>query len=276
MLITGLPSGLTFEARRWNLKDQRTFISTIQKSPGVIARVMVQVAAGNVVDPGPYKLEKGKRLDCMEISMQDLSTANIAIRAATKKYLTISPRCGSCGEAPDEPLSIDMEQAAADLYEASPEGKITLGGTDPHIITLGGSQFHIRPLLGKDAERMQQLVKDHEEAVADIQMAMHAAKVITPEGVEITGFLDILAYIGNADWDLRQDIEDTIDDLYGGLDEIYTWECERLGCSSKNTGILPLDITFYGLDTQRRQRRRRRHSTQEKSRRRATSGDSTT
>jgi len=269
MLIEGLPTGFSFHARKWNIADQRIFLPVINRNPATVARAMVQVASDKVENPGPYPFTKGGKVDWDKVMDQDISVANMLMRAHTKRWLDVQPMCSRCGERPAAQLSIDMFEVVKDLYPASDKGKecirAYLENEQPTQCLVGQAIYSVVPLLGKDAERLGELVKSHKEAVADIQMAMHIVHVRTEEGVELSGFQDILGYIGRGEWDVRPSLEDLIDDLFGGLEEIYDWTCKQMVCNQSNQDIVPLDLSFYGLDTGRRQRRRQRHSTAGKS-----------
>jgi len=80
-------------------------------------------------------------------------------------------------------------------------------------------------------------------------------------GKVLTMPLEIIQWWRNMDdWALREDIMEEVSDLWGGVDSEFMWTCkvDPTVCSTEQRGMVPLDLSFFGLVSVGPRRRRRK------------------
>jgi hypothetical protein len=269
-------SGLTFEARKFNLDDIDETLGALKAELGdkghrkanlPLSGKMLQVVAGPVINPGPYAFEVGQPPRFEEVAFSDVAVANLIVRKATRPELLVSAPCPACQDmGPDGVRSIDLE--CVESFVMSREGIecIRTGvpilrqfeSTDEPGLAL---EIKIKPLLTKSINKMALLQTQDEKRALSIQTCFFISglkELSQPGAAELTTLSEIRARYGTLPWDVMEFIDAEIEDHFGGFDETFTFRCEKMLCNTAGEGKIRMDPTFYGLGGRRRRQRRLR------------------
>jgi len=253
MLVKCL-TGLTFEARPWNLGDIEALLEPTDLESATLQTRMLSLVAGKVTDPGPYRFEVGSPPDVDEMSVSDITLACISIRARTPpKELEPEIPCSSCGDVKvrevrfeDFPVAPYSDEAREALAAGQPvERTYDLGDGKPVRVLLVDS-------LGKDILRAAKYAEGNPVKILAVQNCQHIHSVKQGRK-EYVGLHEVLQFYRRAPWTFQDALERDIDSLFGGVDTSIEFTCPA--CGLKQTAVLPLDLAFFGLDPERRQRR---------------------
>ena len=258
------PSGLIFRARKWRIGDISELIDVKEDDGSSLPKLMVELAAEEVIEPGPYKFEDSK-LDIQQLSLSDIAVANILIRVGTDPELLITPTCESCKKPQRSPKSIPLDEMP--IYMASREGIEHLRtGVPIERQYPDGIMLQLKAVRGRDFKTLSKLQEQNPKYILEYQAVLHISKVNAPELSEPLMLVPhIREWYHKQSWRLRQEIEADIDELWGGADQIYKFRCDHAECRTTQEQQVPLDQTFYGLDDQVKQRRRQKRSSSMKS-----------
>ena len=253
------PSGFVFEARHWNLGDQRALLDVKEDADGNLPLKMVSLAAQQVINPGPYKMAVGSPVVWAEISHADIAVANIFIRAGRKPMYLLHPNCANCRKLLSNPVEIDLLDLK--VYMASPEGIQHLATDAPIIKETCGATVKLQALRARHLGLMSRLQQEQEQDILEIQTCMHIREISSPQlKAPLVNLPEIREFWKVQDTDFRDEIETATDTLFGGIDQSFTFTCDRLACRTEQKHSVPLDLTFYGLDLDARQSRRAKAS----------------
>jgi len=251
------PSGLVFTARKWQIGDLTSLISVKDEAPTSLPKEMVRLAATGVTEPGPYKFKDGT-IDVDQLSLPDISVANVLIRLGHDAALLLQPTCESCRKMLKDPVEPNLEEMP--VYEASQEGIEHLRTGAPIAREYYGYTLKLKVMRGSDFATLAKLVDQDMKYVLEYQQVLHIAEVSGRDLKEpLVNMLDIREWYHVQEIDLHNEIEADIDELWGGVDQAFTFRCDR--CLVEQKQNVPLDMTFYGLgDHKMRSRRQKRSS----------------
>lgn len=251
------PSGLVFTARRWRIGDHSEMLDTREQQPAALPKRMLELAATGIVEPGPYKFKD--RLETDDMSIADITVANILIRVGTDPRLLLKPTCGACRKPVHQPKEIDLSELQ--VYQASKEGVEHLRTGSPLKRVYNGIQVELKAIRGRDLGNLAKLQEQEPKYMIEHQLAASIAQISAPgTPAPLTGMVHIREFLHEQEWDLRSAIEDDIDELWGGVDQTFSFQCDRPSCLTEQEQQVPLDLTFYGLDLSNRRSSRRKRS----------------
>lgn len=263
-MLVHCPSGLQFTARPWEIGDIISLVDAKEAEAGLLPLRMAELAAETCREPGPYGCRPGGRINWFDVSIADLTSANIQIRAKTRPIFEFDRNCESCGRL--QRLQIDLREVKH--YEASELGKGHLSSGAPWALELetqeGKARVELKILRGKDlAELAKRQTKKKPSEMIDVQ-AMLCIQSISfldrGDAKPITNFNRIREFWMHQPWEFGDAVRDAIDDAEGGPDSLVESQCENIACRREALGSLPLDSSFYGLDPLRTLQRRRSRS----------------
>ena len=253
------PSGLVFEARSWRIGDQKELLKAKNDGPGTLPKRMVALAAEGVIDPGPYKVEVGGRINWDDVSHSDIAVANVMIRAGKDSKYIFQPNCAGCGKLQKDHMDVDLLDMP--VYPASAEGLQHLSTGEPVAKQIGQIQLLFKAIRGRDINTLVRLQEEDEEAMLEVLTCLHIQQIRAPKSSEPLETLpDIRRFWNEQDWDFREEVEAISDTLFGGIDMTFRFTCDHMSCRVEQEQAIPLDLNFYGLDLHARQRRRAKGS----------------
>lgn len=259
MLIT-CPTGLSFDARRWNLGDQADLLDDKEDESVILPIRMVDMAFQKLVDPGPYPFTDA--IDWQKVTDSDLTSASIQIRRYSKPVFSFNLPCQYCRKLDPEGLEIDLKDIV--IFPASSAGIEVLRTGQPYQFNYKDDDgndlvIKMRPTLCKDINLMSSLQKQEPKYILVIRNCMYIQEIAFAKGsgkAPIRDLINIKKFWIEQGWDFGAGIEDKIDELWGGPDLSFTYTCKL--CKKEQDGSLPLDGSFYGLEQEARRRKRRR------------------
>jgi len=252
-----------------------------------------------VLDVGAYggTLAEGRPVDFRKVLITDIESAIYRCRQATGMPIIVQPNCNSCGRVTPDPLEIDL--STVDHWSCSDAGLQCLsGGASVEIVgqrwtvtlapptlarTVAIDKILAQPGMFPVSLRVDStLLSSIGVVVRNAEAVLEGASVPPPEVAAVdraVGEVNTIARVASGpkdvlslpldiiqwwhtmdDWRLRQDIQDEIEDLWGGIDAAYTWTCKADStiCNMEQDGRIPLDLSFFGLGTAAGRRRRNR------------------
>lgn len=250
------PSGLVFTARKWRIGDHSVLLDMKEHQGSSLPMKMLELAATSIVNPGPYKFKD--KLITEDMSIADITTANVLLRVGTDPVLVLRLTCAHCRKPLREAVDVLLDELP--VYPASKEGAEHLRTGVPVQRTYNGVSVALRAPRGKDLERLSKLQEQEPKFMIEYQLATSVAELKVPgkEG-PLTLFEHIKEFIHEQDWSFREQLENDVDELWGGVDQGFTFQCDH-ACSVTQEQQVPLDLAFYGLDLSAKQSRRRRCS----------------
>ena len=254
------PSGLVFEARNWRIGDQKELLKAKNDSPGTLPKRMVALAAEGVIDPGPYKVAVGEKVDWDAASHPDIAVANVMSRAGKDPKYLFKPNCGGCGKLQKDHMDVDLLDMP--VYSASAEGLQHLSTGEPIAKKIGKVQLLFKAIRGQDIATLIKLQEEDETAMLEVLTCMHLQQIKAPKLAEPLETLPAIRKFWNEqDWNFREEVEAISDTLFGGIDMTFRFTCDHMSCNVEQEQSIPLDLNFYGLDLEARRRRRAKGST---------------
>jgi hypothetical protein len=256
-------SGLIFDARKWKIGDISELVGTKDREPTTLPKKMVELAATGIVESGPYNFPDNT-LDTSQMSIADISIANILIRVGIDSILSLRPTCGACKRQLRDPIDVPLDEMP--IFMASQEGVESLRTGAPVKRQYGDVTLHLKAALGADLATLAMLREQAPKYVVEYMHVVHIAEVHDPKLKEP---LNMLAH--SREWYHEQDmplhsaLDEDIDELWGGVDQSYDYRCDHMTCRTEQEGEVPLDLTFYGLERQTRRSRRAKRSSAMKS-----------
>lgn len=260
------PSGLKLTVRPWTLGDHAELLNTKELRTSFLPRRMLELVVQEIVDPGPYKFKPGpiSNFTAGGLSISDITVANVLIRLGTDAKLMLYPTCQSCRRPTIDPIEVNLQEAP--LYIATEEGRAHLGSGVPVSRTFKNLTVALKAIRGDDLQVLSALQEQEPTHVLEIQLCCSIAEIRAP-GLKkpLSTLTEIRTFMRNQAWSLRDEVDATVDELWGGVDMDYTFTCDRAGCLTQQTSVLPLDPTFYGLDLSARRSRRQKRSSGKRS-----------
>jgi len=258
-MLINCPTGFSFKARPWNLGDRCEMLDDTILSQGLLQQTMADFACLEVVNPGPYQFTVGEKADWSKVSYADLTTANIQIRAYTKPTYDFDTRCERCKKI--MPLSLDLREFV--VYPPSTEGLECLATGTPVEKLVQNHKLKIKILRGGDSPLLAKHQKADPKRLAVIYNCMHIASILPAgETKELTTFSAIKDFWIKQSWEFGDEVDDIIEGLTGGADTEYEFRCKEISCGADNTGVLPLDLLFFGLDQRKKKGRQPNRSSE--------------
>ena len=267
------PSGLTLDARAWNLGDQNQLMDTKQNEAGLLPLRMLEVATQGCVHPGPYPFKEGGPVNFHKVSIADIVTANYLIRKKTRPQYDFRVPCQYCGKLTAR--TIDMNEV--EVFEASGEGIEHLRTGVPIIIKIPEEDpmaiLELKILRGASLPELARYQDKTPEQMLELQACMSVDKIIPQEASAelLLSLGTIREYWRAQSWDFGDEVRVSIDVAEGGVDSTFEFRCENQGCRKEQLGTVPLDTEFYGLDPVAARERRRKRLSERRSRERPTS-----
>jgi len=256
------PSGLVFEARKWKIGDIAELIGERERFASSLPLKMAELACISTIEQGPYKFTD--KVDFSQVSLPDIAVANILLRVGSNPLLRLQPACEGCRRPLRDAIEIDLSEMP--VFMASKEGAEHLRTNAPVQRQYGVHKVALKAVRGSDFKTLAKLQDEEPTYILEYQHVLHIAQVSGGElKAPLVNVPDIRAWYHEQDISLRAEIDDDIDELWGGVDQSFTFRCDHLGCGLEQSPEVPLDLAFYGLDQGKKQHRRSRRSSAKRS-----------
>jgi hypothetical protein len=269
------PSGLKFIARRWRIGDQAALLDVKEHQGSSLPKKMLALAAQEVIEPGPYNFHD--KLDTNVLTVADITVGNILIRAGTRRELYLRPTCNVCRRILREPIEYDLNDVGP-FYMASMEGVEHIRTGTPVVRKYDNVTVKLRAVRGSDLVEIGKLQEDDPVHMFEHQLVSYIDEIHGPGILEavprmnpmggpgldpnapLRNKLHILEYVRSLPWEIRDQIDEDTEELFGGVDTTLSFKCDHPDCLGANEIQVPLDPSFYGLDASSRRLRRRKTS----------------
>lgn len=246
MEITAVPTGLVLNVGPFTLGKIRELAQipeTKRRYKGEFLCVLaMSLEPPYVIDPGPYAdLEVGVMPDLDKILTWDLFSIAVQNRGLASPILRLYPNCAHCNKMPpdDDPVVLDVREI--NHFAGTEEGLEAIrkggkGGSCGPIEVGEGVKLWLRPPIDVD------LTGDMANAgwLAGVNL-IYRDNITRAEvnGKEIPPgqFWD-----STSDYEMVERIKEAFDDLWGGVDMFFTWECPH--CSKEQQQIIPFALLF--------------------------------
>lgn len=255
-MLIQCPSGLSFDARGWIIKDRRNLKDAKTVQNNLVMRRMLEAACLGVSSPGPYPFKPGDPIDWGRVCLTDFIDALIGIRVGQgSTVLSYDDSCKQCKAA--IPLDVDLTELKR--TPISPEGLEHLNTGEPLQVQLPGKTIEpnqngvgvdisvsasIRILCGNDAPQLAKYMKQEPTLMEEIQLAMHIVELRVPgEKDPRVNIRQIMDFYEMQPWSFQEALEDQVDKFGGGADTRVGMVCPQ--CGSEQTGALPFGMEFY-------------------------------
>jgi hypothetical protein len=249
------PSGLKLDVRPWNNNDQLELID----ANNVILR-MAEIATLKCIDPGPYSFNAESRPAWSEVSIADMTAANVLIRGITDTgEYDIDRQCSNPSCRIVQGLTIDCKDVH--IFPATEEGIQHLRTGAPILkrirtATAGEVELAIRILRGSHMGELDRYQKQDRRTGLKAQtcLAIQSIRFLEAKDAkgeprkEMASPKAIMEFWSGETWSITDLVRDTIEEAEGGPDLIVEWACKEFGCKKEQHTTVPLDPAFYGLD----------------------------
>lgn len=186
-----LPTGLVVSLRGMKVREQKIFSDRALAAKGGTAGRLVEACCEGVVDPGPYALGAGDKLDWAQVAQGDRFAALLAIRTETYgSVYDFAWHCSQCRARNGWRVDLDKDLLRRHLSEADLETfrgsnrfehmvgdgdavivfKIATGA-DEAVIAANARRYKDSPISGALISRVVDVVVDGESIPAAKRMA---------------------------------------------------------------------------------------------------------
>lgn len=239
-MLISCPSGLTFSARPWKLKDRKVLMDVSVARKGRTHLKMLEIIAEGVDNPGPYNFAPGSPPNFNDVAYADVSAALFSVRAETKPTYEFDAPCSFCGSV--LPLMVQLPELAR--TPMSQEALDQLRTDVPIRLKVPGGdvEAYLRVLRGRDLPAIAVGSKGDPAEGLEIETCLHIMKLVTG-GNELNDQLQIRRAYGDADYRLHSALREKIDSFGGQVDTDVQQTCRQ--CKREVTVSLPLDMAFF-------------------------------
>lgn len=248
MLITCL-SGLAFNARKWRIEDRRNLQDPRIAKSGLQMQKMLETAAQDVVDAGPYQnFQVGRPPIVSKMCISDIIDALVQIRIAHRPQLDYDEVCLHCKRL----MSLSVDLSGLEKHPISADGinhiitgepyrtSVLIDDENGELMELG---IGIRFLRGEDIPIIAQHHRQNPTKSHEVALVRHVTSIRKPDGETLTEFMDIWKFFGKADLSLHEELDNIISDLEGGIDTSIDAECEF--CLAEQQHTVPFTVPFF-------------------------------
>lgn len=249
-MLVECPSGLSFNARTWKLRDRKTLTDKRILRNNTLLLHMASIVDEGVVDPGPYDFKVGQKVNWHKAVVQDITAALLQIRTATHPELDmtttcVNPRCES--ESLD--VAVDLHTVETQPMSAAAIEHIRTGKPMEVMIpaTYNGHNvnavLYLRLLRGADLATLATYYKQDPVDGLDASRLLHVSRVMLPDGTDMEGLQQIWSWYNDQNFAFAETLATVINDNSGGVQSEVTVTCED--CGREQQHAIPFGPDFF-------------------------------
>lgn len=231
------PSGLTLSIRGLKGKEANLFTNAALHRKGIFIDKILDACVEEVIDPGPYELPEGSKVNWAKVLTGDRYYAIIQVRAETYgSVLEFQNDCKACGGKMTLELDLDTDLDVTFLprerYPELDKGSVT-------TLPESGEEvcFHLQ--TGQDEHRSAKRMRNNRSRAVSVALATRLDSI---SGVETN---DKLRWVEDLDLKDMVALMEAMEGADCGVETALKEDCEH--CYTENEVELPLSSADFWL-----------------------------